>query len=196
MNNKYIDIRYIAVFLMSISSGLPIALVFSTLATWYFEVGVSKTVIGIAALVGLPYTFKFLWAPIIDVVRIPVLFKILGQMKSWLLVVDLALVVFLLLLAYSDPQNHLKYSVLCALGVAFFSATQDIIIDAYRVKMLEDHEQAYGASVSSLGYRLGMLVSGFGSLILSEYVSWDMVYTIMPAFIILGILLYFDYKRY
>ena len=167
------------VFILGIASGLPIVLVLSTLSVWLKEIGISKTAIGLFALTTTPYTLKFLWSPFIDGIRIPLLYEKFGIRKSWLIVTQIFLFIWISLLAVSNPENSLKFTAICTLMVAFLSATQDIVIDAYRIEILEKEKQGLGSTVLVYGYRIGMLISGALALILAEYMSFVSVYLIM-----------------
>lgn len=176
------DRNYLNIFILGIASGLPIVLILSTLSVWLKEVGVSKTSIGLFALTTTPYTLKFLWSPLIDGVKIPFLYKKLGIRKSWLIVSQLLLSISILLLAISNPGNSLKIVAFYTILVAFCSATQDIIIDAYRIEILDKEKQGLGATLLVYGYRIGMLISGAGALILAEFTNFMLAYLVMAAF--------------
>ncbi len=179
----YADRRMLLLFTLGFSSGLPILLVYSTLGVWLTEVGVQKSTVGAFALVSTPYTFKFLWAPLIDQLRLPVLEKALGRRRSWMLVTQLLLMAAIAALGLTAPHGltvtlaqfemHASSSVLptaiIAVTVAALSATQDIVLDAYRVERLERDEQAAGSAIFVFGYRMGMLIAGAGALFLAAY---------------------------
>lgn len=160
----YADRRMLLLMALGFSSGLPILLVFTTLTVWLTEVGVDKSTVGVFALVSTPYTLKFLWAPFVDQLRIPLLARLLGRRRAWLLVSQLALIASMVAMALSSPASAALTTAMLAVCVAFTSATQDIVIDAYRVERLEPDEQAAGAAVAVFGYRMAMLVSGAGAL--------------------------------
>ncbi|MBW1739929.1 MAG: AmpG family muropeptide MFS transporter [Deltaproteobacteria bacterium] len=183
----YADRRVIAILFLGFSSGLPLALTFGTLSLWLAEVGVSKTTIGLFALMGAPYTFKFLWAPLVDRMPVPYLTRRLGRRRGWAIVTQLALMATIAGLGATNPVAHPGLTALFALGVAFWSASQDIVIDAYRVEILEERQYGAGAAMIVLGYRIGMLVSGAGALYLATYVSWFATYGLMAAFMTIGI---------
>lgn len=184
----YTDRRVLSLLFFGFSSGLPLALTFGTLSLWLAEVGISKTTIGLFALMGMPYTFKFLWAPIVDRMSIPYLTRWLGRRKGWAIVTQLALIAAITGLGATDPLTHPELTAILALLVAICSATQDIVIDAYRVEILEERQFGAGAATIVLGYRIGMLVSGAGALYLATYVSWFATYTLMAAFMLVGII--------
>ena len=133
----YTDKKLLVIMLLGFSSGLPLLLTLSTLSVWLVEIGITKTTIGFFALVGLPYSLKFLWAPFIDNLKIPFFTNYLGRRRSWILLTQILLILSLIFLGYSDPSVDPKLTALAALLVAFFSASQDIVIDAFRVESLE-----------------------------------------------------------
>lgn len=183
----YTNRRVLSLLFFGFSSGLPLALTFGTLSLWLAEVGVSKTTIGLFALMGVPYTFKFLWAPVIDRTSVPYLGPRLGRRRSWAIVTQLALMITITGLGATDPVAQPSLTALLALLVAFCSATQDIVIDAYRVEILEVEQYGAGAATIVLGYRLGMLVSGAGALYVATYVSWFGTYGLMALFMCVGV---------
>jgi len=183
----YLDPRMIVILLLGFSSGLPFALSFTTLSVWLAEHGVRKAEIGLFALVGMPYAWKFVWAPLVDGVRVPLLTRWLGQRRSWALVAQLGLAGSLIWLGSLDPSSQLGLMAWAALLVVFMAATQDIVIDAYRIEILGDHEQGAGSAMTQYGYRFGMLASGAGALYLSDHVSWSAVYAIEAALLSIGV---------
>jgi PAT family beta-lactamase induction signal transducer AmpG len=183
----YADRRVLALLFFGFSSGLPLALTFGTLSLWLAEVGVSKTTIGLFALMGAPYTFKFLWAPLVDQMPIPYVTRRLGRRRGWAIVTQLALMVTIAALGATNPAAHAGVTAVLALMVALWSATQDIVIDAYRVEILEERQFGAGAATIVLGYRIGMLVSGAGALYLATYVGWLVTYGLMAVLMTVGI---------
>ena len=181
----YTQPRVLLVFLLGILSGLPLALTTATMSIWLTEVGISKAAIGFFAIVGTPYALKFLWAPLVDHLTLPLIGN-LGRRKSWLLFSQLALVLALLGMAAVSPALHTGLFALLALCVALASATQDIVIDAYRVEVLTPEEQGQGSAASVSGYRIGMLFSGAGALFMAEVLPWSVVYMIMAVLVVLG----------
>lgn len=165
----YVKPRVLIVLLLGFASGLPLALSGSTLSVWLVERGIDLGTIGLFSLVGLPYTFKFIWAPLIDALDIPVLSRLLGRRRGWLIFSQLLLVVAILFLAVQDPTRAIGLVTFGAVLVAAASATQDIVIDAFRVESLATDEQAAGMAGYVAAYRIGMLVSGAGVLVL---VAW------------------------
>ncbi len=170
------SLRMLIVLLMGFASGLPLLLTGSLLQAWMKESGLNLATIGLFSLVGLPYTLKFLWAPLCDGIT-PLS---LGRRRGWLLIAQSGLVVALLWLSFSHAQQPLRMA-LAALMVAFFSASQDVVIDAYRREILSDEEQGLGASLAVNGYRVGMLLAGGGGLILADLTSFQEVYWIMAG---------------
>lgn len=183
----YADRRVLSLLFLGFSSGLPLALTFGTLSVWLAEVGVSKTTIGLFALMGAPYAFKFVWAPLVDKLPVPFLTRRLGRRRGWAVFTQLALMVTITALGATDPLAHAGLMALFAFAVAFWSASQDIVIDAYRVEILEERQYGAGAATIVLGYRIGMLVSGAGALYLATYVGWFAAYGVMTLFMIVGI---------
>ena len=178
--------KMLVMLLTGFSSGLPLLLTGSTLKFWMREEGLDLTTIGFFGLVGLPYAFKFLWAPVMDRL-VP---SFLGRRRGWMLGTQLALMISLASIAFTEPAVNLStISILCLL-VAFLSASQDIVLDAYRRESLSDEELGIGSSIFIYGYRLGMLTAGALALFLADQdnLSWNAVYFIMGAMMIIGIL--------
>jgi len=170
--------------LMGFSCGLPLLLTISVLQAWMKEEGVGLTVIGMMALVGLPYTLKFLWAPFLDRFTLP----FLGRRRGWLLVAQFALIFSIAGLGFTDPGKNPWIVAFAAFLVTFFSASQDIVVDAYRREDLPDQELGLGSSLYVNGYRVGMLLASGGGLIMADYIPFSMVYLIMAACILPGVL--------
>lgn len=181
----YRDRRMLAILLMGFSSGLPYALTGSTLSIWLRNEGVSLTDIGLFSLVGLAYILKFLWSPVLDRVSLPLLTPWLGRRRSWALFIQVLLAVSILELGLTDPRAAREWVALVAVLVAFLSASQDIVIDAYRVELLAEAEQGAGAAATQVGYRIGIIVSTAGALYLSA-VSWSAAYGVMAACVLVG----------
>lgn len=185
--NSYRDRRIVAIFFLGISSGLPLALVLGTLSIWMAREGVDKTTVGLFSAVTLPYTLKFLWAPVIDRVGFPLLTRFLGQRRGWTVATQLALMAGIAAMALTNPAADPALMALFALIVSFCSASQDIVIDAYRVELLEEEKIGAGASTVVFGYRIGMLISGAGALHLAGGLNWSVVYLIMAALVLIGL---------
>ena len=175
--------RMLVVLLLGFSSGIPLALVGGTLQAWMASLKVDLTVIGVFSLVGLPYTLKFLWAPWMDRYVPP----FLGRRRGWMMMSQLALMVALASMSFSDPVRAPGALAILALLVAFSSASQDIVVDAYKTELLHPSEFGMGAATANLGYRLAVLFSGAFALILSDRISWNAIYLIMSAFIGVGL---------
>jgi len=182
----YLQPRLLFVCVMGFASGLPLALSSATLFFWLAEAGVTLTAIGLFALVGTPYNFKFLWAPLIDRVPLPLLTRMLGRRRSWMLLIQIGLMLSIAVLGFSSPETTPLLTAVCALAVAFFSASQDIVIDAYRIEILDPDEQGAGAAMTQAGYRLGAIVAGAGALFLADQIDWSLVYVIMAALVTVG----------
>jgi PAT family beta-lactamase induction signal transducer AmpG len=180
----YLTPRQLVIFVMGFASGLPLLLTLSTLSYWLSKVGVDKTTIGLFTLVGIPYTFKFAWSPIIDQLRLPVLGR-LGRRKSWLLLLQLCLAAAILLMGQTDPVIAPAMTALLAIVVAFFSASQDIVIDAYRIEILGAEEQGAGAGTTQVGYRFGLLLAGAGATAMSDYVGWSFIFAVLAVAMLL-----------
>lgn len=172
-------------FIMGFSSGLPLLLTSTLLQAWMKKEGFDLTLIGLTALFGLPYSLKFLWAPVFDRFALP----FLGRRKGWLLIVQLLLMLSIAGIGFSNPRNDPWLLICIAFFVTFFSASQDIVIDAYRRESLSDEELGMGSSLYVNGYLIAarLLVAG-GGLIIADYVPFRFVYLIMAAFILPGIL--------
>lgn len=176
--------RQLLVFALGFSSGLPLLLTGSVLQTWMRREGIDLTSIGLVALVGLPYSFKFLWAPLLDAIRPP----FWGRRRGWLLLVQLALMAAIWFLGQGNPAAHVEQMFLLAIVVTFFSATQDILIDAWRREILLEDEQGLGAGMNVNGYRLGMLVASGGGLIVAGEYSYAIAYQLMSLCVIVGMI--------
>jgi len=170
--------------LMGFSGGLPLLLTLGILQAWMKEGGVDLTWIGMITLVQIPYTWKFLWAPFLDRFIPP----FLGRRRGWLLMSQIALMASIVGLGYSDPVKNTWMMIIAAVLVAFFSATQDIVIDAYRREDLPDEELGLGSSMYVYGYRLGMLLASGGGMILADFISFSQVYFIMAWCLLPGVL--------
>jgi PAT family beta-lactamase induction signal transducer AmpG len=183
----YGDRRVVAVLFLGFASGLPLALTFGTLTFWLAEAGIDKAAIGLFALVGIAYGWKFVWAPVVDHAPLPLLTRLFGRRRGWILLCQLGLVLSIAALGASEPAQNLWLTAALAVLVAFCSATQDIVIDAYRVEILEERQQGAGAAVIVIGYRIAMLVSGAGALFLAEFAGWLAAYATMAALMLVGV---------
>ena len=171
-------------FAMGFSSGLPLLMTMGVLQAWMKEKNIDLTWIGMITLVQIPYTWKFVWAPLVDRFSLP----FLGRRRGWLLVAQLLLILSIISLGYSDPVKRTALMVTAAVLVAFFSATQDIVVDAYRREDLPDEELGLGSSMYIYGYRLGMLLAGGGGLIMADHMPFSRVYLIMAGCMLPGVL--------
>jgi PAT family beta-lactamase induction signal transducer AmpG len=160
----YLKRRVLIVMFLGFSSGLPLALSGSTLLIWMTEAGVNLRTIGLFALIGTPYTLKFLWAPLIDALDVPLLSRRFGRRRGWLLLSQFLLIAAIVFLGACDPSSSALSVAIGALLVATASATQDIIVDAFRVESLNESEQAAGMASYVAAYRIGMLASTAGAL--------------------------------
>ncbi len=176
--------RMIVALVMGFASGLPLLLTLSLLQAWMKREGVDLTVIGLMALVGLPYTLKFLWAPVLDRVT----FDLFGRRRGWLLMFQTGLILSIFALGAVRPAENPWAVAFTAMLVTFFSASQDIVIDAYRREDLPDEELGLGSSLYITGYRIGMWVAGGGGFILADYVPFRLVYVTMACCLLPAVL--------
>ncbi len=175
--------RMLVSFLMGFSCGVPLLLTLSVLQAWMKESGVDLGTIGLFSLVGLPYTLKFLWSPILDRFSLP----LFGRRRGWLLLFQILLMLAIGGLGLSNPAENPWLVAGAAFLVTFFSASQDIVVDAYRREDLSDNELGLGSSLYVNGYRVGMLLAGSGGLILADHFSFGQVYLMMAASLLVGI---------
>src|SRR3954469_11247651 len=178
--------RLIAILLMGFSSGLPLALTASTLSFWLAEIGVSLTTIGFFALVGISYNLKFLWSPLIDRLPIPFLTARLGRRRGWALAIQVPLAFAILALGFADPREDPAGTAIAAVVVAFLSASQDIVIDAFRIELLLPEEQGAGAAATQWGYRFGVLAASAGALYAAAFGGWSLAYGVMASLMLVG----------
>ncbi len=181
--NPYLEKKMVITLVMGFVSGVPLLLTITLLQAWLTDTGIAKSTIGLFALVGLPYSLKFLWAPIFD----RYIINALGRRRGWLIVSQVALIISIIGLGMTNPSLSAFNVAVLALLVTFFSASQDIIIDAYRRESLLDEEQTLGASAYVLGYRIGALAAGAGGLILADYISYQLVYMFMAIIMLIGV---------
>jgi len=184
----YAHPRVISMVFLGFSAGLPFLLVFSTLTAWLTEAGVSRTTIGFFAWVGITYSVKVFWAPVVDRLQIPWLTRRLGKRRSWILTGQIGIAAGLLGIALVGPEGGLTTIALLALLVAFSSATQDIAIDAYRIEAVQVDFQGAMSAAYIFGYRLALLAAGAGALYVAEYYSWPVSYLTMFALMSIGVL--------
>lgn len=179
--------QVLAMVFLGFSAGLPFLLVFSTLSGWLRDVGVERTVIGFFSWVGITYSIKVFWAPVIDRVPLPPLTRWLGKRRGWMLAAQLGIAAGLAGMAFTDPTTQITQIAWLALLVAFSSATQDVVIDAYRIEAMEARFQGAMAAAYVLGYRLALLAAGAGAFYLAEDFSWRVAYLVMAALVGVGI---------
>jgi MFS transporter, PAT family, beta-lactamase induction signal transducer AmpG len=183
----YTDSRVLLTLPLGFASGLPLLLTFSTLSVRLAGAGISRAAIGAFALVGTPYALKFVWSPIIDWLPPPLP---LGRRRGWGVTIQIALIVAILALGRCNPKTNLAAVGALALLVAFFSASQDIVIDAWRVEMLDEEQQGPGAGMIQTGYRIGMLVAGAGALLIAARAGWFVSYALMAALLLVGMMVF------
>ncbi len=176
--------------MLGISSGFPSALIGSALGYWMKEVNVDIKTIGFFSLVGIAYTLKFLWAPLIDKLNIPILGKLMGRRKSWMLVTQALMIFSIIKIGQTDLANELELAALYCVILGFASASQDIVIDAYRVEILEKEEYGLGAASITFGWRVGSLVAGYLAFLLSSEAygySWGNIYFLLSGLTLFGL---------
>lgn len=194
----YLHPRPLILLFLGFSSGLPLLLVFSSFSFWLREAGIDRASIGFISWVALAYAFKWMWAPLVDRIKLPVIGHLLGRRRSWMLMAQLGVGIGLLGMAFNDPSQHLAVSVWLAVLVAFSSATQDITIDAYRIESGNERIQAAMAATYMVGYRLAMIMSTAGVLAIAAWAapdedmyyfhSWHVAYLVMAILMLPGIL--------
>jgi len=180
--------RVITMFFLGFSAGLPFLLVFTTLSFWLKEAEVSRSVIGFFSWVGITYSIKVIWAPVIDRLQIPLLSKWLGRRRGWMILAQLGIAAGLIGMAMTDPGTELFWLAVFALLVAFSSATQDVSVDAFRIEAVKKELQGAMAATYVFGYRVAILVTGAGALILSDLIPWMQVYLIMASLTLVGVI--------
>ena len=194
----YAEAATLRMLLLGFSAGLPLLLVFGTLSFWLREAGIDRTTIGYLSWVGLAYGFKWVWAPLVDRLPIPLLTRLLGRRRSWLLLSQFTIMAALVSMAMTDPRVSLMPVVWCALAVAFGSATQDIALDAYRIESADIERQAALAASYQTGYRIAMIWAGAGALwiaaraevpnaALYQHGAWQTAYLVMAASMLIGV---------
>jgi PAT family beta-lactamase induction signal transducer AmpG len=192
----YAHPRVIGMLFLGFSAGLPLLLVLGTLSFWLSEAGITRATIGHLSWVGLVYGFKFLWSPLVDRLPLPVLTRVLGKRRAWLLLSQLCIALALLGMANTDPVINLTHTVYFALALAFASATQDIALDAYRIEAVETEKQGAMAATYQAGYRIAMITAGAGALWIAaafdpseasyDFRPWQVAYTAMAALMLIG----------
>ena len=183
---------------LGFAAGLPILLIFSTLSVWLFKAGVNRATITLFSWVGFAYSFKFIWTPIVDNLKLPILGK-LGHRRSWLLLSQLMIILSLIFISFTDPKTSLICTAIAAIFIAFSSATQDIVLDAFRIESASKNLQGALSSMYLTGYRIAMIVAGAGSLWIASFLGteiynqkvWQQVYQIMALLMLFGVLTVF-----
>jgi PAT family beta-lactamase induction signal transducer AmpG len=184
----YLQPNVLSMIALGFSAGLPYLLIFSTLSAWLRDEGIERSVIGFFSWVSVTYSIKILWSPIVDKMRLPILTRFLGQRRSWMLVAQLGIMAGLIAMASVNTQTQLSTIALCAVFVAFCSATQDVSIDAFRIESTSNDFQGAMAAMYVLGYRLALLVAGAGSFYIAEFFDWHIAYFSMAAMMSFGII--------
>ncbi len=190
LSNPYLDRRILTVAALGFSSGLPLLLTFSTLSAWLTSGGIDRASVGFFAEVGTPYILKFLWAPVLDHWMLPGLGVRFGRRKSWGILIQALLILSILALGTCDPTQNLWLMAGLAVLVAFLSASQDIVIDAYRIEILPPELQGPGSGAVQAGYRIGMLVAGAGALFIAQDFGWFAAYATMAALLSIGMAIF------
>ena len=185
----YLTPQLFSIFLMGIISGIPLYLILSTLFIWLTRDNIDISTIGLFALTSIPWSIKFLWSPFLDKYNIVFFSKFFGHRKSWLLVIQFFLIPSLIFLGTLNPKEDLILIASVALAISFLSASQDIVIDAFRIEILDDKTQGAGVAMTQLGYRLGGIISGAGTLYLKEILSWFGVFLVLSVFIVFLVLI-------
>jgi len=183
---------------LGFAAGLPILLIFSTLSVWLFKAGVNRATITLFSWVGFAYSFKFIWTPVVDNLKLPILGK-LGHRRSWLLLSQLMIILSLIFISFTDPKTSLICTAIGAIFIAFSSATQDIVLDAFRIESASKNLQGALSSMYLTGYRIAMIVAGAGSLWIASFLGteiynqkvWQQVYQIMALLMLFGVLTVF-----
>lgn len=184
----YLRPRSIVMLLLGFSAGLPFYMIYQNLSLWLAEAGVDKGEIGLFAWTGFAFSFKFLWAPAVDRMPIPVLEKMVGRRRAWMAAAQVGVALMLVAMSAADPQQNLYYVALVAVGMAFAAATQDIAIDAWRIEAATDEEQGVMAAMYQYGYRVAIMIAGAGALIVADHVSWPAAYQFMALLMGVGLL--------
>lgn len=183
----YLQEKVLVIFFFGFSAGLPFPLVYSTLSTWLEEAAIQRSTISTFAWLGFAYSLKFVWAPIVDATRLPVLTRLLGRRRAWMLLSQISVGVALFFMSGFDPAENIELFAVVAFAVAFSSATQDIVVDAYRIECAESRMQGVLAAAYQYGYRVSLLISMAGAVILADHISWSLTYKIMAACMAIGV---------
>ena len=185
----YTRARVIGMFFLGFAAGLPFPLVFGTLSTWLRDVGIERTTIGFFAWVGITYSIKVFWAPVIDRIQLPLITRTIGRRRSWMLIAQAGIIIGLIGMAHTNPLEDIVMMALFSLLVAFSSATQDIAIDAYRIEAVDEEYQGAMAAMYQAGWKVAAaLVAGAVALYIAEYISWVRAYEVMALCMVVGVL--------
>ena len=184
----YTSSESIRMVFLGFSAGLPHPLLFATLTLWLASAEIKISEITMFGWVGIVYAIKFLWAPMLDRLRLPVITNMLGQRRSWILLTQVMILLGLIFMSSLRPENDLMYLAYLSIGIAFASASQDVAIDAYRIEIAESKFQAVLGASYQLGYRISALTSGAGALYMASFYDWKLTYQVMSAFMLVGIL--------
>ena len=184
----YVRPRTLSMLALGFSSGLPFMLIFSTLSAWLSQSGIRRATIGMLSWVSLVYTLKFIWSPVVDRLRLPLIGRSLGQRRSWMLLAQVSIAAALLSISASDPKVDVVHVAALALWLAFSAATQDIVIDAWRIESAPASEQGTMAAAYQLGYRIAILVGQAGALWIADLWGWARSYSTMAELVAIGIL--------
>ncbi len=197
---SFLHPRVVTMLFLGFSAGIPLLLIFSSLSLWLREAGIERAAVTFFSWAALGYSFKFVWAPLVDRVPLPWLTRIMGRRRAWMLVAQCSIMAAILWMAFIDPaqgENSMTLMALAAVLLGFSSATQDIVIDAYRIESAETDLQAIMSATYIAGYRIGMLVAGAGALFLAagfgtemgsyDYRAWQLTYMLMAAVMLVGV---------
>jgi len=185
--SAYLQPRVLGMSFLGFSAGLPFLLVFSTLSAWLRDAGVTLSVIGFFSWVGVTYSIKVVWAPVVDSLKLPFLTHLLGKRRSWMLLAQIGIAAGLMTLAELNPQTQIELIAGVAVFIAFCSATQDIVIDAYRIEAIHPEYQAAMAAMYVFGYRVALLASGAGAFYIADFIGWNAAYSAMALLMFIGI---------
>ncbi|NBV39882.1 MAG: MFS transporter, partial [Proteobacteria bacterium] len=196
--NPLLNPKSLRMLFLGFTAGLPILLIFSTLSVWLFKAGVNRATITLFSWVGFAYSFKFIWTPVVDNLKLPI-FRKLGHRRGWLLLSQLMIILSLIFISFTDPKTSLILTAIGAIFIAFSSATQDIVLDAFRIESVSKNLQGALSSMYLTGYRIAMIVAGAGSLWIASFLGteiysqkvWQQVYQIMALLMLIGVLAVF-----
>lgn len=195
LHQSYCRWSIVALFLFGVVSGIPLVLAGSTLGVWMCEEGISIKTIGYFSIVTTPYSFKFLWAPFIDSFEIPFLYRRFGRRRSWLIVTQILLSITVICFSQKNIVENMLSTAIYVTCIAFLAATQDIIIDAFRLEFLVPEDQGVGTAANIFGFRVGMLIAGAGALYGAHFFAWDIIYSAMGIIIAFGLIVTFTVKE-